>query len=94
MEKILLQSILSSAPLALAMGFFILNFELIILNSERSDVTVVKPGTCFRDNLAWYPEFESFILNWYRTHLKSLRSCKPLHHEPDEAKIELSRRIR
>jgi len=30
----------------------------------------------------------------YRTHLTSLRSCKPLDHEPNKAKIELRGRIR
>lgn len=31
---------------------------------------------------------------FYRTHLTSLRSCKPLNHQPDKTKIELRRRIR
>ena len=30
----------------------------------------------------------------YRTHLTSLRSCKPIDHEPNKAKIELRGRIR
>ncbi len=55
---------------------------------------LVRKTTCFSKTEEMHGLIIGLFINRYRTHLRSLRSSKPLEHQPNKAKVELCCSIR